>query len=130
MASVKSAVRVQSRRRRQPMPEQIKSVKEYFDTLGDRFQPEAAKTVQAVFQFELSGDGGGTYHVQVDKGTMTVNEGAHPSPSATIKMAGDDYVKLVNGKLNGTMAFMKGQMKVTGNMLLAQKMQTIFPPSK
>ena len=45
-------------------------------------------------------------------------------------MTGDDYVKMVNGKLNGTMAFMKGQMKVTGNMLLAQKMQGIFPPNK
>ena len=109
---------------------QVNSVKEYFDTLTERFQPEGAKNVQAVFQFELSGDSGGTYHVIIDNGTMQVIEGAHTTPNATIKMAGDDYVKLVNGKINGTMAFMKGQMKVTGNMLLAQKMQAIFPPSK
>jgi putative sterol carrier protein len=112
------------------MVEQISSVKEYFETLDKRFKPEPAKSITAVFQFELSGDGGGTFHVTVDKGTMAWTEGAHPTPTATIKMAGDDYVKMVNGKLNGTMAFMKGQMKVTGNMLLAQKMQAIFPPSK
>src|SRR5262249_45533113 len=45
---------------------QVSSVKEYFETLPQRFQAEAAKTIQAVFQFELSGDGGGTFHVSVD----------------------------------------------------------------
>src|SRR4051812_42769988 len=112
------------------MVEQVNSVKEYFDTLPQRFQAAAAKSIQAVFQFELAGDGGGTYHVTVDNGTMQVVEGPHASPTATIKMNGDDYVKMVNGQLNGAMAFMKGQMKVTGNVLLAQKMQAIFPPNK
>ena len=37
-------------------------------------------------------------------------------------MSGDDYVQMVNGKLIGTMAFMKGKLKVTGNVMLAQKM--------
>jgi putative sterol carrier protein len=112
------------------MVQHVSSVKEYFATLPQRFVAEASKTIQAVFQFELTGDGGGTYHVNVDHGTMAVVEGAHPTPTATIKMSGDDYVKMVNGQLNGAMAFMKGQMKVTGNVLLAQKMQAIFPPSK
>ena len=112
------------------MVEAVKSVKEYFDTLPQRFQAEAAKSIQAVFQFELAGDGGGTYHVTVDHGKMSIAEGPHESPTATIKMTGDDYVKMVNGQLNGAMAFMKGQMKVTGNVLLAQKMQAIFPPNK
>ena len=42
----------------------------------------------------------------------------------------DNYIKMVNGKLSGTMAFMKGKMKVTGNVILAQKMQAVFPPHK
>ena len=108
----------------------VNSVQDYFDTLPQRFQPAAAKGMNAIFQFELSGDGGGTYHVKVEDGSMTVVQGAAPAPSATIKMKGDDYVKMVNGQLSGTMAFMKGQMKIAGNVLLAQKMQTIFPPNK
>ncbi len=109
---------------------QVSSVREYFDTLPQRFQSAAAKGLHAIFQFELSGDGGGTYHVAVDDGQMKVVEGAAPAPSATIKMKGDDYVKMVNGQLSGTMAFMKGQMKIAGNVVLAQKMQAIFPPNK
>jgi putative sterol carrier protein len=110
--------------------EQVTSVKNYFDTLSQRFKPEAAKGVHAVFQFELSGDGGGTYHVKVDDGQMAVGEGAAPTANATIKMKGEDYVKMVNGKLSGTMAFLKGQMKIAGDMILAQKMQQLFPPNK
>ena len=112
------------------MPATVENAKHYFDTLADRFIPAGAKGLNATFQFELSGDGGGTWHVTVADGTMSVSEGAHATPTATIKMKAEDYVQMVNGKLNGTMAFMKGQMKVTGNMMLAQKMQAIFPPNK
>ncbi len=108
----------------------VSNVKEYFDTLPNRFVPSAAKGVRAIFQFELAGDGGGTYHVTVDDGAMTVAEGPTPSPSATLKMSAENYVKMANGELNGAMAFMKGQLKVTGNVMLAQKMQAIFPQGK
>ncbi len=108
----------------------VNSAQEYFETLGTRFQPPASKGVKAVFQFELSGDGGGTYHVVVDDGKMDVVTGAHAAPTATIKMAAGDYVRMANGQLNGMQAYMKGQMKVTGNIVMAQKMQAMFPPAK
>jgi putative sterol carrier protein len=109
---------------------QVTTVKEYFDTLDQRFIATAAKGVKAIYQFELAGDGGGTYHVTIDDGTMAVVEGASASPNTTIKMTATDYIDMVNGKLSGTMAFMKGKLKVTGNVLLAQKMQAFLPPSK
>ena len=105
----------------------VTTVKEYFETLPARFVAKAAKGLKAVFQFELAGDGGGTYHVTVDDGQMAVAEGPSPTPSATLKMSAENYVKMANGELNGAMAFMKGQLKVTGNVMLAQKMQAIFP---
>ena len=108
----------------------VASVKEYFDTLNQRFVASASKGLNAVFQFELSGDGGGAYNIAVNDGTMEVKEGTAATPSVTIKMSADDYRKLINGQLNGTMAYMKGQMKVTGNLMLAQKMQAVFPVGK
>ena len=108
----------------------VASVKEYFDTLNTRFVASASKGLNAVFQFELSGDGGGQYNISVNDGSMEVKEGTAATPSVTIKMSADDYLKLVNGQLNGTMAYMKGQMKVTGNLMLAQKMQAVFPVGK
>jgi putative sterol carrier protein len=108
----------------------VASVKEYFDTLDQRFVASASKGLNAVFQFELSGDGGGSYNIAVNDGSMEVKEGTAATPSVTIKMSAEDYLKLINGQLNGTMAYMKGQMKVTGNLMLAQKMQAVFPVSK
>jgi putative sterol carrier protein len=108
----------------------VSTVKEYFDTLPARFVASAAKGMNAIFQFELAGDGGGTYHVTVNDGSMKVAEGPSTSPTATLKMSAENYVKMANGELNGAMAFMKGQLKVTGNVLLAQKMQAIFPQGK
>jgi putative sterol carrier protein len=108
----------------------VSSVKEYFDTIDTRFQAEAAKGVNAVFQFELSGPGGGTYAVHVDDGKVAVKEGVHDAPTVTLKMDADDYVKMSNGKINGHWAVMTGKLKVSGNMMVAMKMQQLFPPGK
>ncbi|MFI5296605.1 MAG: SCP2 sterol-binding domain-containing protein [Polyangiales bacterium] len=106
----------------------VSSVKEYFDTLPQRFQADGAKGVTAIFQFELSGAGGGTFAVSVADSTFTVSEAAHASPNVTLKMSGDDFIKMSNGDLKGQMAFMTGKMKVSGNIPLAMKMEKIFPP--
>ena len=108
----------------------VKSASEYFETLPSQFVASAAKGVKATFQFELAGDGGGTWHVSVTDGAMEVRSGTAEAPTSTLKMNAADYVKMVNGELNGTMAFMKGLLKVSGNVIMAQKMSSIFPPNK
>ncbi len=105
----------------------VTSTKEYFETLNKRFVGAQASGVEAVYQFELSGDEGGTWHVVVSNGTMAVHEGAHASPTTTLKMKGDDYVKMSNGELNGQVAYMTGKMKISGSIPLAMKMKNIFP---
>jgi putative sterol carrier protein len=112
------------------MAEAYLNVKQYFDTLPSRWRQDAARGVNAVFQFELSGEGGGAYNVTVNDNVMTVAEGVHAAPSVTLMMTANDYISLSNGRLNGQLAFMTGKMKVAGNMALAMKMQAMFPPAK
>jgi len=107
----------------------ISSVKEYFDTLDERFVSEGAQGVTCVFQYEISGDEGDTFHVNVNDGSMEVVQGAHEAPTATIRMKDQDFVNMVNGKLKGQVAFMTGKLKVAGNIPMATKMQKIFPPN-
>jgi len=105
----------------------ISSCKEYFDTLDKRFINSAASGVTAVYQFSLTGDGGGDWHCVINDGALEVVSGSHQSPNATITAAADNYVKIANGDMNGLRAVMTGKMKVSGNIVLARKMQQMLP---
>ncbi|MCO4744334.1 MAG: SCP2 sterol-binding domain-containing protein [Proteobacteria bacterium] len=109
------------------MATRINTVQEYFDTLGDRFVASAAEGVSAVFQFDISGDGGGIWHIVVEDGGMAVHSGAHASPSSTVTAKAADYVKIANGDMNGLRAVMTRKMKIAGNLVMARKMQNMFP---
>ena len=102
------------------------AVKEIFAAMPVNFNADAAKGMNSVIQFNLSGDGGGTWHVAIKDGACTVGEGAHASPNMTMTIAAQDYVDMITGKLNGQMAFMSGKLKIAGDMGLAMKMQTLF----
>ena len=104
------------------------TVKEIFAEMPNRFNAAAAKGMNSVIQFNLSGDGdnAGQYHTIIKDGTLEVKQGVHPSPSMTMTMAGSDYVDMTTGMLNGQMAFMSGKLKIAGDMGLAMKMQSLF----
>jgi putative sterol carrier protein len=105
------------------------SIKEVFAAMPTRFNAGAAKGLNAVYQFDLTGDNGGKYNLAINDGQLTVGEGTHASPNITITMAASDYLDMVNGKLNPQMAFMSGKLKIAGDMGLAMKMQQLFPMS-
>lgn len=88
--------------------------------------PAKMKGVNAVYQFDLSGDNSGVFHVTVDDGKATVVESEHDSPNITITMAADDFDAMLDGKLNATSAFMAGKLKVKGDMSLAMKLQSLL----
>ena len=102
------------------------TAKDIFDQMPANFNADAAKGMNAVIQFNLSGDGGGNYHTVIKDGTCAVQEGTHASPNMTMTMTAQDYIDMIMGKLNGQMAFMSGKLKIAGDMGLAMKMQTLF----
>lgn len=105
----------------------IGSVAEYFETLPQRFVPAASRGIDAVFQWDIAGDDGATVHAIVKDGVMELREGRHPQPTVTIAMPAADYVKVVNGDLDGARAFTTGNGKVSGKLRMAMKMRNIFP---
>jgi nitrite reductase/ring-hydroxylating ferredoxin subunit/putative sterol carrier protein len=105
----------------------IASAHEYFDTLAQRFVPKAAKGVDAVYQWELSGSAGKTFHAIVRDGQLAVHDGSHPQPTVALAMDADDYVKVVNGDMDGMRAFTTGRGKVKGSVRAAMKMRDLFP---
>lgn len=108
----------------------INNVAHYFESLGERFNAAAAKGVDSIYQYELAGDNGGTWHAVIKDGAITVHEGAHDKPTTTLKMQADQFVEMTNGDLNGNMAYMSGKLKIAGNLQAAMKMRAILPQAK
>jgi putative sterol carrier protein len=102
------------------------SCKQLFEQMSGRFKKDAAQGLNAVYQFDLSGDGGGKWQVVINNNTCDIKEGAHPSPNTTISMAAQDYLDMAAGKLNPQMAFMSGKLRISGDMGLALRFQGLF----
>lgn len=103
------------------------NVAESIEKMKGRFNAGATKGMNSVYQFDLTGDGGGKYHLVISDGSLAVNPGSHEKPSITVTMAASDFVNMTNGKLNPQLAFMSGKLRIQGDMGLAMKMQQIFP---
>ena len=79
--------------------------------------------IDAVYQFDISGDDGGTWSIDFTKESDFVSEGSHDDPDCTIDVAGSDFVGMWNGDLSGQQLFMMGKISVDGDMGLALKLQ-------
>ena len=97
-----------------------------FEGIPSAFQADKAAGVDVVFQFDISGDKGGTWHVLIKEGTCEVAEGSHASPTTTIKMADDDFVNLITGKLNAMNAFTTGKLRIEGDLMKSQLIEKLF----
>ncbi len=82
--------------------------------------------INAVYQFNLSGDDGGTWVIDLASDTKEVREGEEESAQCVISMAAPDFMSMIQGSLNPQMAFMTGKLRVKGDMGLALKLQSIL----
>ena len=88
--------------------------------------PDIAEKIASSYQFKLTGDNGGDWVIDLTKKEDFVTAGTMEDPSVTITMEASDFVDLVEGRLNGQMAFMQGKLKLQGDMSLALKLQQIL----
>ena len=102
------------------------TVKETFEAMAGRFRADKASGTTAVIQYDVSGDGGGTWHAVIKDGACTVNSGSAANPNLTLQIAGQDWLDMLSGKQSGQMLFMSGKLKVKGDMGLAMKLGSMF----
>lgn len=102
------------------------TVKEIIDSMPSHFNPDAAAGLDAVFQFEISGDQAGQYYVVVKDQKCQIVEGSHGSPNVTFSIASNDFVDMMTGKISGQAAFFSGKLRVSGDLMLAQRLEGLF----
>ncbi|KAK4883830.1 hypothetical protein RN001_000101 [Aquatica leii] len=95
-----------------------------FITSQLKAQPEKAKQVNAIFLCKITKNGKMVKEWTMDLKSASIYEGTvkEGKPNTTLTISDEDFVDLAVGKLNPQQAFMKGKLKVTGNIMLAQKL--------
>ena len=101
-------------------------VKGIFAKMPEAFDAAAAAGKDVVFQFSISGPGGGDWVVAVKDGACKVEAGKTEKPTTTIKMADEDFLKLIAGKIDGMQAYSSGKLKVEGDIMKSQLIGRLF----
>jgi putative sterol carrier protein len=102
------------------------SVKEIFEGMPQRLNQSLTKGLDAVIQYDITGDGGGNWYLVIKEGACQVHEGTARNPKVTLTMGSDTWLGMVSKKVNGMQAFMTGKLKVAGDMVLAQRIPALF----
>ena len=101
------------------------SLDQAFEGMAAAYNPAKA-TREAVFQWDVATpEGVETYTVRCGD-TCTVEHAKAESPTVTLGLSLPDFLRLILGQLDGMQAFMSGKLKLTGDVTLAQVMQSWF----
>ncbi|MFX1580275.1 MAG: SCP2 sterol-binding domain-containing protein, partial [Promethearchaeota archaeon] len=103
------------------------SMEALFLGMVERFNPDAAKGVKALLQFTLTGLQSGDFFIDIKDSTATLVKGVDRSPEFLVEIDSEDWVAVVEGRLDGTQAYMTGKMKVKGDMNLLFILEQLFP---
>ncbi|MBN1945514.1 MAG: SCP2 sterol-binding domain-containing protein [Bradymonadales bacterium] len=106
-----------------------KSVTEIFESLlpaGIAKNKDTAMGINAVYQFDITGENGGTWVVDLTRSEDWVSKGPSDAAQCTIEVSDQDWIDIIQGNLNAMQAFMMGKLRVSGDLGLATQLQQIF----
>jgi 3-hydroxyacyl-CoA dehydrogenase/3a,7a,12a-trihydroxy-5b-cholest-24-enoyl-CoA hydratase len=105
-----------------------------FTAIDEKMQsnPELAKTVNGVFLYIITVDGKPVVEWTLDLKNAKVHKGKPKSGKADVTLTVDDkdMVDIALGKLSPQVAFVRGKLKITGNIMLAQKLKGVMEVNK
>jgi hypothetical protein len=111
------------------MPQQPKDAKELFDVMvPDALAkwPDKAKEVNAIYFFKITGDGGGEWTANLTEDTPTCVAGDTGNAQCSIEVSSEDFNTMLTNPQIGMQLYFQGKLKVTGDPMLATKLQQFF----
>ena len=103
------------------------TVAEIFEAMPTIFNSAAAAGMNKTFQWNITGEQAGIWAFKVHDGVCEPVPGGVEKPDVTFTISDKDWLAITEGKLDGMNAFMTGKLKVSGDMMLAMKLQNLFP---
>ncbi|KAM3873995.1 hydroxysteroid dehydrogenase-like protein 2 [Diretmus argenteus] len=98
-----------------------------FDAIRGVINGDVVKTTQGIYQFDLSGEHGGVWFLDLKSGSGSAGRGQAPlKPDVIMSLDSADFTKMFSGQLKPTMAFMSGKLRIKGDMTLAIKLEKMM----
>ncbi len=88
--------------------------------------PDKAREIGAVYLFKITGEGGGEWTVDLKADPPSCKRGAAGTPQCTIEVAHEDFKNMLSNPALGMQLYFQGKLKVSGDPMLATKLQKLF----
>ena len=85
------------------------TAKEFLLAIPDQVQAESIEGMSTLFHFDIDGEG---LSVKVENGIVDVTEGFKGDPKCIVKSTNDNFMGIVNGEVNPTIAVLTGKVKI------------------
>ncbi len=98
-----------------------------FDTIRLQVNPNHGLKRPATFQWEFTDPDVPTWHLTVNNGSSTVEQGEAPNPDLRLRLSYQDWVDLVGERLDPLRAVATGRLRPRGNPLAFRRLGKVFP---
>lgn len=96
------------------------TAKEIIESIPLRIKKDKAADYSTSFQFDISGETGGQFTLTIDKGNAKIESGLVGNAECIVTADAKVYEDIELGRMDPTMAFMGGQIKVTNIAAMMQ----------
>jgi putative sterol carrier protein len=102
------------------------TVKNLMESMSDFFVAERASGLAAIVQFELSGQGGGNWTVNIHDEKCEIEVGKAKEADLMFQASAQDVLDIFNNQLDPMQAYMQGRLRLKGNIGLAMRLFGLF----
>lgn len=88
--------------------------------------PARARAVGGIFVFRISGEGGGTYTLDLKNDVSVVEGETCADPDCLLELSNDVWRQMSDTPTQAMQFYFDGKLKVTGNVVLALKLQPVI----
>ncbi len=103
------------------------TVAETFQAMITSFDPARATGVNKTLQWNIGESSAGQWAIHVRNQTCELIPGGVEKPDIVFHANESDWLAISEGRLDETIAFMMGKVKIAGDMALAMKVHALFP---
>ena len=110
-----------------------KDAQDLFDNLvpeGLKRYPDKAREVNAIYGFKIDGEGGGEWTVDCTANPPTCVKGDTGKSQCTIEVSNEDFKTMLSDPQAGMQLYFQGKLRVTGDPMLAMKLQQLIELAK